>query len=250
MRGAMFCKSAKMFVMGFFEVVAVVRDYNFTRKALFSSNVFCVVLFLIALTVLTACEPQAAKAQPTPLGFLPVTDPAPSQIPTTAPTLINTDTPSLTPTSKPTATPTAIATTCLGFMATPASTPLPWSYADDFWDKLAISRISVQDLGCATPQDIVSKLVAYWFEMMKTPSPDLQDCALKEYSVEKITITNRMTSPYDIVAMVTYHVKGGCGFISGRGILEDNGWVGDTDFFGVYRENGYFRLRILPGWGS
>jgi hypothetical protein len=246
----MFCKSAKMFVMGFFELVAVVRDYNFTRKALFSSNVFCFVLFLIALTVLTACEPQAAKAQQTTPGFLPVTDPAPSQIPTTAPTPINTDTPSLTLTPKPTATSTATARPCLGFIATPASTPIPWSYADDFWDKLAISRLSVQGLECAAPQEIVSKLVAHWFETMKTPSPQLPDCGVEEYSVEKITITNGITSPYDILAQVTYHVKGGCGWIAGRGILEDNGWVRDADFFGVYRENGYFRLRILPGWGS
>jgi hypothetical protein len=31
----MFCKSAKISVMGFFELVMVLIDYNLTRKALF-----------------------------------------------------------------------------------------------------------------------------------------------------------------------------------------------------------------------
>lgn len=214
------------------------------------------VLFLIAFSVLTACDSQAAKVQTTPSGFLLVTDPAPSLTSTSIPTSIGTATPSLTPTSKPTVTCTATATPCLGFVATPVSTPLPWSYADDYWDKLAVSRIPVQGLECAAPQEIVSELVLQWLETIKTTSSrQILHCGLEDYTLEKITIvTNTITPQYDIVAGVFYHVKpgrfGDCGWISGRGILEKDGWIGDYDFFGVNRENGYFRLKILPGWGT
>jgi hypothetical protein len=56
------------------------------------------------------------------------------------------------------------------------------------------------------------------------------------------------------VAGVGYQVKpghfGDCGWISDRGVLEKDGWIKTSDIFGVYIENDYFRLRILPGWGT
>jgi hypothetical protein len=39
-RGAIACKSATISVMGFSEEFLVVRDHNFTRKALFHSTIF------------------------------------------------------------------------------------------------------------------------------------------------------------------------------------------------------------------
>jgi hypothetical protein len=96
--------------------------------------------------------------------------------------------------------------------------------------------------------------VLQWLETIKIKSPD-QNCGLEEYTVDIVTLReNTITPQYDIVARVNYHVKPGrfmdCGWISDRGVIEPNGWIGTGDTFGVYRENGYFRLIVLTGWGT
>lgn len=159
-------------------------------------------LFLIALFVLTACGSQAATVQITPPDFLPST-----ATNTPAPTTIATITP------------------CLGFVATSVGTPLPWSYADNHWDKIAISRIPIQGRECTTSQEIVRKLVLQWLETIKTNSPTQEQCGLEDYSLDNIMIKeNTITPQYDIVAGVGYHVKpgrfGDCGWISDRGQIE------------------------------
>lgn len=148
---------------------------------------------------------------------------------------------------------TAKATPCLGFAPTPISTPLLWPYAS-YWDKIAVSRIPIQDMECAAPHEIVRELVAQWLETIKTNSPH-QICGLEDYAVGTITIrTNTITPQYDIVARVSYRVTPGrfvgCDWIADRGILKSGGWIGTGDIFGVYRENGYFRLIVLSGWGT
>lgn len=151
-------------------------------------------------------------------------------------------------------TPSASETPCLGLIATSASTPASWGYGAEYWDEIAISRIAVQNLACASSNQIVKELVLQWLEIIKT-SAKRQNCGLEEYTLDTITLMeNKITPQYDIVARVNYHVKPGkfkeCGWISDRGILEQDGWINTSDTFGVYRENGYFRLIVLPGWGT
>jgi hypothetical protein len=93
-----------------------------------------------------------------------------------------------------------------------------------------------------------------WLDTIKI-NANHQSCGLEEYTLDTITLMeNTITSQYDIVAKVSYHVKpgrfGDCGWITGRGEIEKDGWVNTGDVFGVYRENGYFRLIVLPGWGT
>ena len=150
--------------------------------------------------------------------------------------------------------PTTSGTPCLGLVSTPINTPTSWGYGADYWDSIAISRIPTQNMECASLEDIVKELVLQWLETIKTKSPH-QNCGLEEYTVDTITIRENTIAPqYDIVARVDYHVKPGrfmdCGWVSDRGIIEPNGWIGTGDTFGVYRENGYFRLIVLTGWGT
>lgn len=198
------------------------------------------IIFLIAPSMLMGCISQVTTVRTTPSGFLSASTPKPS----------------LTATHLPPPTRTAIlaSTPCLGFIATPVSTPLPWSYATDYWDMIAISRISIQGVECAAPQEVARELMLKWLETIKINSPKL-NCGLEDYTLDKISIKeNSITPQYDIVAGVDYHVKpgrfGDCGWISDRGILEKDGWIKTSDIFGVYRENSYFRLRVLPGWGT
>lgn len=76
---------------------------------------------------------------------------------------------------------------------------------------------------------------------------------MEDYTLDTIKLkVNTITPQYDIVAGVGYHVKpgqfGDCGWIADRGILEKDSWIKTSDIFGVYRENEYFRLIVLPGW--
>lgn len=192
------------------------------------------VLFFIVLFVLSACGSQAPAVQATPSSLL--------------------STPSLTATLTPAPTDTATATPCLGFIATPRNTPPSWSYADDYWNNVAISRIPVQGMECSAPQEIVSKLLLLWFETIKTNST-AEHCGLEEYTLDSITVKQNFITPqYEIVASVHYHIKPGrfaaCSGIVGHGVFEKDGWIRTSDVFGVYRENGYFRLIVLPGWGT
>lgn len=150
--------------------------------------------------------------------------------------------------------PTTSGTPCLGLITTPISTPVSWGNGADYWDNIATSRIPIQNMECASSENIVKELVLQWLELIKEKSPN-QNCGLEEYTVDTVTIReNTITPQYDIVARVGYHVKPGrfmeCGWISDRGIIEPNGWINTGDTFGVYRENGYFRLIVLTGWGT
>lgn len=151
-------------------------------------------------------------------------------------------------------TPIISGTPCLGSLVTPVNTPEPWQYGADYWDKIAISRLPIQSLECASKENIVKELVSQWLEIIRTNSPQ-QNCGLEKYTVDTIAIRENIITPqYDIVARVDYHVNLGhfmdCGWVSDRGIIESNGWINTSDTFGVYRENGYFRLIVLTGWGT
>jgi hypothetical protein len=96
--------------------------------------------------------------------------------------------------------------------------------------------------------------VHQWLDTIKVNSPHLP-CGLEDYKVNTITMKpNTITPQYDIVAFVDYEVNpgrfGDCGWISDRGILEGNGWIKTHDPFGVYRQDGYYQLVVLPGWGT
>ena len=205
-------------------------------------------ILLVPMLIFSACNSTATDA-----GSPSITATSIQKI-----ALTRTNTPAITntPFEKPasTMTPTVTTTPCLGLVATPVSTPLPWSYADDYWNSVAISRIPTRGMECAGPIEIVRKLLLQWFEIIKTNSPNGQ-CGLEEYTLDQIALQkNTITPQYDIVAGVAYHVKPGrysdCGWLSVRGQIEANGWIATGDVFGVYRENGFFRLIVLPGWGT
>jgi len=193
-------------------------------------------LFSIALCVLAACASQTVAVQTTPP--LLVTD-------TTTPGPTSTPTATLTPAP----TYTASATPCLGLVATPVSTPAinpayRWPYGE-----ATIPRIPIQGMECAAPEEIVRQLMLQWLETIKTNSLG-QRCGLEDYKLGTITIKDTTAPQYDTMAVVGYHVKpgrfGDCGWISDRGEIEKDGWIKTEDFFGVYREKGYFKLVAIP----
>lgn len=197
---------------------------------------------LILSSSLIACGSQTAIVQ-TPLpGLLSATSPVSSL------------TAIYTPLSSRTATKTPPATPCLGFAPIIVSTPivdLPLSWP---FGELTTPSVPIKGMECADPQKIVGELVLQWLEKVKSNSPN-QICGLEDYALGEIRINvNTITPQYDIVASVTYHVRpgrfGDCGWITARGEFEENGWIKTGDTFGVYREDGNFRLIVLPGWGT
>jgi hypothetical protein len=154
-----------------------------------------------------------------------------------------------------------IPTVCLGFEPTPISTPLPWiNDPNGNWEKIATSRLPIQGHECIAPDDIVNQLVHQWLDNIIVNTPHLS-CGLIDYKVGTINIRpdaatniNTPTPQYDIVAFVDYEVniKGfsDCGWIPDRGIPEGNGWIKTHDPFGVYRQDGYYELVVLSGWGA
>jgi hypothetical protein len=197
------------------------------------------ILLFFPLFLLMACNPKTNQVQITPTDY--------SQALVTSQSLTLTPTPISTPTVSPSVTP------CLDVLATPINTPLPWPYSGR-WDSIAISVLPVQDLKCASQEEVVRHLVLNWLEIIKTNSTQ-SICGLEDYSiVQIITKINTISPQYDIVAGVTYRVRPGrfveCGWISDRGIMEPNGWIKTSDTFGVYRESDSFRLVVLSGWGT
>ncbi len=190
-------------------------------------------LCLISLSLLIACGSQASVSQTPHPVFLSETATSATNI-----------------TSLP-----AMGTPCLGVAPAPTGTPEPWPYAD-VWDKVAIARMPIQGMECASSEEIVRKLVLQWFETIKT-SASPQMCILEDYTLDTIQITGNIITPqYDIVARIVSHVKiksertpVPCEWSATRGLPNKDGWLESGDYFGVYREDGYFRLIVLPNWG-
>jgi len=173
--------------------------------------------------------------------------------PTTTPSLIVFQN-SITPSS-------VMPTVCLGFEPTPISTPLPWiNDPNGYWEKIATARLPIQGHECTALDDIVNLLVHQWLDNIIVNTPHLS-CGLRDYKVGTINIRpdaatniNTPTPQYDIVAFVDYEVNiegfSDCGWIPDRGIPEGNGWIKTHDPFGVYRQDGFYQLVVLSGWGA
>lgn len=146
-------------------------------------------------------------------------------------------------------------------MPTPINTPQPWiGDPNGNWEKIATARLPIQSNECTTPHDIVNQLVHQWLDNIIVNTPHLS-CGLIGYKVGTIWIRpdsatnlNTPTPQYDIVAYVDYEVNIGsysdCGWIPDRGMPEGNGWIKTGDVFGIYRQDGYYQLVVLPGWGT
>ncbi len=201
-------------------------------------------LFLIALFALTACGSQAPAVQPTPSALLPGTA---TTTPSPSPTATLTPTPSHTPA------PTYTATPCIGFVTSMVNfvwaPRVAWS-SEDYLDKMAVSRIPIEGMECAAPQEIVRQLMSQWLETLKTNSPSQRQCGVEDYTFDGSTMENILDRKYDIKVRVFYSVKPGrfenCGWYPDE--IEKDAWFKTEDVFGVYRKNGYFNLIVLTRW--
>ncbi len=222
---------------------------------------------IFTLILLTSCSYDNEIIQSTPSSFVNNTKNILDQTPTTGFTSAPTTTPSLTVLQNSITPSSVMPTVCLGFEPTPISTPLPWiNDPNGYWEKIAKARLPIQGHECTAPYDIVNQLVHQWLDTIKVNSPHLpsgmkEPCGLIDYKVGTISIrpdsatnVNTPTPQYDIVAFVDYEVNIGgfsdCGWIPDRGELEGNGWIKTHDPFGVYRQDGFYQLVVLPGWGS
>lgn len=225
---------------------------------LFTAKMLSIIFTLI---LLTSCSYENEIIQSTPSPFVKNTKNILDQTPTIGYTSAPTTTPSLTVLQNSITPSSVMPTVCLGFEPTPISTPLPWiNDPNGNWEKIATARLPIQGHECTAPYDIVNQLVHQWLDNIIVNTPHLS-CGLIDYKVGTISIrpdsatnVNTPTPQYDIVAFVDYEVNIGgfsdCGWIPDRGELEGNGWIKTHDHFGVYRQDGFYQLVVLSGWGS
>lgn len=169
---------------------------------------------------------------------MPSQTPDTNQTPSVSPVITSTNTPSKSPTP------------VLEIKVTPTLIP-----PLDNWDKRYISRIPTKDMASATPEEIVKSLVTQWLEYYKTQSTD-SDFKIEEYSLGWIRLEKTpTTSQYKIVATAAFQVKpvkipNVWASFPGEARNQNDPWWHLGMTFGVFRDSEYFRLRLLPGWGT
>lgn len=216
---------------------------------------------IFTLILLTSCSYENEIIQSTPSPFVNNTKNILDQTLTLGYKSTNTTTPSLTVLQNSVTPPSITPTACLGFKPTPISTLLPWmGDPNGYWEKIATARLPIQGHECIAPDDIVNQLVHQWLDNIIVNTPHLSS-GLIDYKVGEIRIRsdwatnpNTPTPQYDIVAFVDYEVNIGdffdCGWIPDRGKPIGNNWIKTADPFGVYRQDGFYHLIVLSGWGA
>jgi hypothetical protein len=116
-----------------------------------------------------------------------------------------------------------------------------------------IASIAIKDINNKSREEIIRLLIGGWLDDYKKGSS--QD-AIKDYTIDKVTIMDNPPDPnYEIVAKVIFSVipieysENWASMVTSLSDPNDPWWhLGTT--FGVVRDSDYFRLKLLPGWGT
>jgi len=172
----------------------------------------------------------------------------------------------------PAAPPIATITFAPKITETPYPTDVPnhFEQSDNRGDGF-IARVLITDTEGLNSQEILTRLLSIYLEHYKTESQD-PDIAIKDYKdinvVKVIKDDNNYDGFFEIVAYVEFSIihvgglpgEGGIPINSGihndwvtlmidsQGL--DNLWWHIGSVFGYFRDGEYFRLRMMPGWGT
>ncbi len=199
--------------------------------------------FMIVLVV--ACSP-ATKIQGPPI------------VPSSLPTLTLAPMSGVSPTV-PSPLPTSTFTSTLSITPTFQNTDVPNHYdQNDTFGDGTIALILIKDTNKLNQEDILTKLVNLWLEHYKTksmaPGATIKD--YKDVSVSKvIKDNNNYDGFFAIVALVKFSIipaeipNDWASLTIGTTEPNDPWWLVGT-VFGYFRDGEYFRLRMMPGWGT
>lgn len=114
-----------------------------------------------------------------------------------------------------------------------------------------LANIAVNDVLNNSNEEIVKLLVSQWLEGFKTGMTSYD--AIKNYSVDRVTIRSHDAS--EIIASVIFSIQpveysqNWASMVTSDSNSNDPWWhLGAT--FGIFRDGEYFRLKLLPGWGT
>lgn len=137
----------------------------------------------------------------------------------------------------------------------PKSTTPNFSESDRFGDGY-IAQIPIEDASNLLSRDVVERLMIQWLGHYRTRSK-ICGTIINDYKLESITLKNNSIDPeYEVVAWVNFTVaplqlpnEYWKSFITTDKQNLNAEWYELGRDFGVFRDNGYFKLRILMGWG-
>lgn len=183
------------------------------------------IMFFMAIYVAACSANTKIKESPTALSALPTSTLAPT--PSVTPTLQNTDVPN------------------------------HYDQNDTFGDGF-IARILIKDTNNLSQEDILTKLVNLYLEHYKTKSlaPRVTIKDYKDVSVSKvIKDNNNYDGFFEIVAFVKFsiipaEIPNDWASLPGDPISSNDPWWHLGTVFGYFRDSEYFRLRMMPGWGT
>ena len=149
-------------------------------------------------------------------------------------------------------------------------TDVPNHYDNDSGDGF-VARVLIKDTNNLSREDILTKLVTLMLDYYKTKSKD-PNIAIKDYKDIKVSKviedSNNSDGFFEIVAYVEFSIIHVGGLPGEDGIPINSGihneWVTLTTdsqglnslwwhigtVFGYFRDGEYFRLRMMPGWGT
>jgi hypothetical protein len=163
--------------------------------------------------------------------------------------------PSLSPSAYPnpvtaTATPTLTAVKLIPRTLTPTDLP-PVPPSQDF-GKGNLAEMGLDEVQNLSEEEIAKLLVSKWLESYKTDKSIPE--AIDDYSVEKADIRSH---PSDIEVIVTVQfsvvpVRYSANWVSMsiKAINSNDSWWYISGTFSVFQEEGNYKLKLLPGWGT
>lgn len=163
-----------------------------------------------------------------------------------------------TPTNTTLPPPTSMITPSPSITPIPQYTDVPNHYDqnDNFGDGF-IARISIKDTANLSREEIITKLVSLWLEHYKNslaPRATIKD--YKDVYVNKlIEDNNNYDGFFDTVASVRFSIipsgiPSDWASVPGEPIDPNDPWWHLVTVFGYFKDGDYFRLRMMPGWGT
>lgn len=130
-----------------------------------------------------------------------------------------------------------------------------FEYQDQFMDGF-IARIPIKDANNASPEEVVRILVTQRLEHYKTQSKD-PAATIKDYTLDGVTLEKDTSYDpfYEIVAWVRFsiipaEIPSDWASYPGSGVTPNDPWWHIEAPYGVFKDNGFYRLRVIFGWGT
>lgn len=126
--------------------------------------------------------------------------------------------------------------------------------SDSFGDGY-IARVAIQDVINKDQKDIINILVKQWLEHYKTQSKSAS-AAIKKYSINNIKLNDPYCDPYFLIyasvdfSITPVKILNEYSAFPSISTNPNDVWGHLIAPFGVFIDGNYYRLRLVPGWGT